>query len=802
MRIKSFAFLFGSLIVSGFAGFSTAQPVALPKLPILTAAEWEWIVQNPTVRVAVEADWKPISYLSNGRFHGLTSAYLKEISRKTGLHFELVSTTREDVAHRLVNKQVDVLPSTLRVLSTEEEITNTVIFTRPYYVGSSVVITRENGNVIYSLSELSGKRIALKKGSEYHVMLKKPGQNVELFDTPTSEDALIAVLQNRADAALGIDAALLPYLRRKYASLLHVSGVISGLRGDLVMGVRKDLPLLHSILNKSLASLTARESDVIDEEWLSHSDYGMPSVDVVLHFYGVELAMVACVILIMAGFACRAHLDRRKALESELQKTMFLAVMSHEIRSPMHAVLGSIELLQSTDLDMQQNRLSNLAISGAKSLLRLLDEVLDVSKLEAGKLTLDLSGDNIVEVIRQTINLQQIHAQTKGISLTFEAKSDIPSSLLIDASRVTQITHNLISNSIKFTNKGSVSVSIVLNKVHSLNGVLNQGVERWLQLTVSDTGVGIAPEQQAKLFKPYAQADKSTSRLYGGTGLGLTICRELVTLMGGNISLVSELNSGTTVIVQWPVTIASKGSQTNQVNVHPLRKFQIGAKVLLVEDTPVNAAVISAQLDELGCEAIVAESGEQAMHILNKEPVDLILMDCDLPIMDGYETTRRWRTIENSKNIGHIPILAVSASADAQHTERCFLAGMDGSLKKPLMLEKLRDAIDIWCDFSPIRANTAISQAHLPSTRISPSLELNVFEEDARAIKVSIESGNKDKVIHHTHRLVGAALTLNNEQLANAAQTLESHLRDGKSLKSVEIVEAYNELIRFALNVT
>jgi len=787
------ALMASSLLITNVA----SQPVATSNLN-LTTEEWDWIVKNPKVRVAIDSNWRPIAYLSNGRAHGLTSSYLKTISHKSGLGFELVSVSGgDDIANKLTNSQIDILPATLRSLVIGE-IAQSVDFTRPYYVGGSVVISRDNGKAIFSLEDLNGKSVAVKNGSGYQVVLEKKYPDIQLIKTNTVEETLTAVLQNKADVALGFDAAMLPFLRRKYASVLYVSGVISTLPGDLAMGVHKDLPLLHSIINKSLASITAKESDNLDAEWLSGIDYGMPSVDVMLHFYGTQLSMILGAILIITIFAYRAHVDRRRATQSERTKSMFLAVMSHEIRSPMHAVLASIELLQGTGLNKQQKKLSDLASSGARTLLRLLDEVLDISKLQAGQLELDLASEDIVEVVRRTLDLQQINAQAKGISLVLEKKADFSSHLLIDASRVTQIMHNLVSNAIKFTNRGGVTVSMDLGCPDDSNKESSSNVSKTIQVIVRDTGVGIELEQQAKLFRPYAQADKSTSRLFGGTGLGLVICRELVTLMNGTISIESKVGIGTTVIVQWPVSLTTT---SNTLRDHPLVRVtsmppNINTQqpnILLVEDTAVNAAVIVAQLNELGCRADRAENGEEAIDLLTDNRYDLILMDCDLPQINGYDTTRKWRTIEANKKLKPIPILALSASVEFGHTERCFESGMDGTLKKPIMLNTLRDAIDVWCE----RGSSSVAPAvNLTAIELVGPCSSGVYDADMRALVLALQQNDRTKAIHYSHRLVGAALTLNNENLARSAHVLERYLRDGSELESAEVRDAHHNLIQ------
>lgn len=765
----------------------------------LNAAELKWIAQNPVVRVVLDPHSQPGGFSASDHIHGLTSGYLKAISVKSGIKFELVPYAgTSDTLNKLKNKQIDVLPDTLQRLK-GTEIAKNLLVSRTFYLASTVVITHDNDGLILDLNALNNKTIAVRNGDGYIKSIKSLYPNIQILPTQTLEEALLAVLNNRADAVLGLDAALFPYLRRKYASTLDVSGVISELPGNFVLGVRHDLPLLHSIINKTLASLTPKDMDLIDAQSLNSADYGTPPIGALVQYYKIQILIVLCIILTIALFAYLAHRDRRRALRSERAQAMFLAVASHEIRSPMHAVLASLELMQTTNLSSEQQRLSDLAANGARTLLRLLDEILDLSKLEAGQLALDLTREDIVKVVRRAVELQQLRARMKGVSLALNVATPMPGEFLIDASRVSQIAHNLVSNAIKFTNEGDVTVSIAAFPPATLEHNSIETTPWSMHLTVEDTGIGIAKERQGGLFRPYAQADKSTGKLYGGTGLGLIICRELVALMGGDISLASEPDKGTIVEVRWPVFLAEARAKNVELEDAragsiPLSMNGVAPNVLLVEDTPVNAAVILAQLKELNCIATLAENGQTAIAILKRDTFDLILMDCNLPGQDGYETTRLWRTIEAEQKIDRTPILAISASTETHHADRCFAAGMDGILKKPLMLQKLREAIAVWCE-TEITTSSEISksESHLISDVVS-SFSPEVLDSDLDNLEIAFEQKNLDDVIHFTHRLTGAALTLGYEEFANATHILECILREEMNVSSPPVINAYRKM--------
>jgi two-component system sensor histidine kinase EvgS len=747
--------------------------VALPAsgLPLdLSAEEKAWIATHPVVRMAVDPSWKPIQYMENGRHAGLVSEYVSAIERKTGLKFVVVPHTGwGEVTDKLARGEVDVLPAALRQF-TSPEVAKYIDFTDVYYAGPIVIITLDRFRTVFDLARLDGYTVALKGGGAYPALIQRLYPRVKVLPTQSSEEALLAVIDGRADAALGLDAAVMPLLRRKYDGILHVSGVLAHVPVELAMGVRKDLPILRTILDKALDSLTAKETDDMDARWLEQADYGAPSLQVLLRYYRFQIALAVAGLLLIALFAVYAHRQRRLAVRSEREKSMFLAVMSHEIRSPMHAILASMELLQRFVVSTDARRLVSIVAGGAQNLLRLLDDVLDMSKLDAGRVQLQLCPVDIMALTRSVTDLLAVQARDQGTALTVKERRPIAHQVLLDRLRVDQILHNLVCNAIKFTRGGFISVSpwLEVHNEESPDGVLH--------IEVADTGIGMDDSTRQRLFEPYCQGSAATSGEFGGTGLGLAICRELVHLMRGSMEVDSAPGRGTTITVHIPCqTVAAEvgrpsGNDSQETKQAPT---MAGAtlRVLIVDDTLVNQEVLLTQLASLKCKADLAASGSAALGALGESHYDIVLLDCDLPDLSGYEVARQWRLREAAQGHGRVPILAVSASADLQHITACFDAGMDGVLAKPFTLEKLRDALQLWCGRT-LAAAGSDTAVHLEPCEIRSALLA-----DVDALRSACMSNDHPAAIHRAHRLVGAAEALGAGSLAHAARLLEARLK-------------------------
>jgi signal transduction histidine kinase/FixJ family two-component response regulator len=391
-------------------------------------------------------------------------------------------------------------------------------------------------------------------------------------------------------------------------------------------------------------------------------------------------------------------------------KSEFLATMSHEVRTPMNGVLGMTEILLSTNLDHSQRKAAETIHRSANSLLNILNDILDFSKIEAGHLALEEAAFDLLYETQQSLEALRAQAQSKQLKLIIDSPDDLPTAVLGDSGRYSQILINLVGNAIKFTAHGSVTVRLRLE---------DSDPEYFsYRCEVLDTGIGIKPEVIAKLFNAFTQADSSTTRQFGGTGLGLAIVRRLCELMGGTCGVISEPGKGSCFWFSFRCKQDHNSSMncdaTNTIATQLLRALS-NTHVLIVEDNPLNQEVAVAMLENLRCNCLIVDNGAKALAALTADhDFDMVLMDCQMPVMDGYQATRLYREHESASGNSRLPIIALTANAMQGDRDRCIEAGMDDFLSKPFRITELRDVLIRW---SPRFAKNATQNSVKEATR-------------------------------------------------------------------------------------
>jgi signal transduction histidine kinase/ActR/RegA family two-component response regulator len=390
------------------------------------------------------------------------------------------------------------------------------------------------------------------------------------------------------------------------------------------------------------------------------------------------------------------RIARDQAEEMARVKSHFLANMSHEIRTPLNAIIGMSHLALRHPLAPRQREYVENIHQAGQHLLGIINDILDLAKIEAGMVRVEQTEFRFESLLEQVATLQGSPASLKGLELVFDIAPDMPARVTRDPLRLGQVLLNYVGNAIKFTEAGEVVVSVRVQE--------RSDTQALLRFAVRDTGIGMTAEQVARVFRSFEQADASITRRFGGTGLGLAISRRLAELMGGTLGATSVEGRGSRFVLRLPVALPGEAAGEHPTPAVTLTQRADGPaaaagatrpaqRVLLVEDNPVNRMVAGEMLSMLGCALVLAENGREALALLAQAPVDLILMDLQMPVMDGISATRALRAREVAQGLPRTRVIALSGNSAADYGDACTEAGMDGFLVKPVSLESLQSVL-------------------------------------------------------------------------------------------------------------
>ncbi len=435
----------------------------------------------------------------------------------------------------------------------------------------------------------------------------------------------------------------------QYALLRPLSSIYRGVAGMHNKGYRDDIPVTGSPLFKTLAT----EINTMTSSLVRHAS---------------------------------AHMA---AEEANRAKSLFLANMSHEIRTPLNGVMGAADLLKTTELTPEQKEYVEVIFKSGKSLMSVINDILDISKIEAHKMELISEPFNLYALLQDCVSIFSYTANAKNLSMKLHYPDNIPHNFIGDADRVRQIINNLLGNSVKFTEKGGIAINMEYRAAET-SGAMPQ-----IALSVADTGIGIREEVISRLFNNFEQAEKSTTKRYGGTGLGLAITKKLAELMGGNVTVKSVYRKGSTFTVCLPLVPDHK-KQAQAAAGEKKPEMKIHARILLAEDNIINQKLAVAMLAQLGAETELAANGQEAYDKYITGGYDLVFMDCQMPEMDGYTAAKMIREFETGHNMSHKPIIAMTANAMQGDREKSLESGMNDHITKPLSIRQLAETLETW----------------------------------------------------------------------------------------------------------
>jgi polar amino acid transport system substrate-binding protein len=652
----------------------------------LTADEQQWLKAHSQISIGIDPHWEPIEFLDKHRtYKGISADFLSRIGAMLNVNFILKSSDNwSQVMTDAQQHEIDLLPA----ITPSEERAQYLNFTQPYLHFPFMIFTRRDAPLVTSINDLTDLVVAVEEDyiTIEYLTRDHPELQLKLFSTTT--EALKAVASNEVDAYIG-NLTLGSYLIDKMGFGNLKVAAPTPYFSDLAIGIRKDWPVLHSIMDKALEAIDETERRNIRQNSLAIR------YDVEVDYTLLWQVLAGAIIILLLILAWTAQIKRQKSAlaiakaeadQANQFKSHFLANMSHEIRTPMNAIMGFSHLALQTELSARQHRYIDKINSSAQVLLGVINDILDFSKIEAGKFEIEKTGFSLDDVFDNLASLITIRAEEKGIEILFNRDLEIPDMLIGDPLRLGQILINLVGNAVKFTDQGEIIVSAELKSVNE------QQLE--IEFSVIDSGIGIDPEELPRLFEPFTQLDGSITRRYGGSGLGLSICYHLVSLLQGKLTADSRPGVGSAFRFTVPFETDPSISQQVWLPQTDLR----GLRVLVVDDNPTAIELLQGRLESFTFNVTSTSSASDALSLLSHaeksehDPFQLVLMDWRMPGMNGIEAAKLIK--QNRDHLSVVPpVVLITAYGREEVMLQAEEAGLDAILIKPISPSVLFDTL-------------------------------------------------------------------------------------------------------------
>jgi signal transduction histidine kinase/CheY-like chemotaxis protein len=626
--------------------FQTQRAIKASSLN-LSQNEIDYINNHPVLITGVDPMFVPFEFIDNGNYLGIASDYIKLIEERTGFTFEVVENlTWAQAYFKALEGEIDVLPA----LSKTSDRENFFLFSNMYYEIKRVIVTLNSDQKIKSLSDLEGKTVAVQINSSHHsFLLNYENINLSLYDEV--DDALTAVSDGREMAFVGNLATSDYLIKSSGITNLRFSAIPSNDPVGLHFAVQKDNLVLLSILNKALASITPDEKIAIHSKWVTVDTLETRDLGPLIQTLVVLGSFILVAGLISSFWIVRLRKEiiekektrkdleiaKKESEEANLVKSTFMARMSHEIRTPLNAITGMSYLLKKTDVSFTQKMYLERITQASTNMLNLINDILDYSKIETSMIELEEITFNIDQVVFNLMSILAVKIEEKGLNFRFIKDSNLHTYYKGDPKRIEQALLNLLNNAIKFTDKGEVIFEIHQKAVDE--------DKEHLTLSVKDTGIGMNKEAMAQLFMPFKQADASINRRFGGSGLGLSIVKHLVELMGGSVSVYSKENEGSTFVVELALTHDKEKEEA--VKKESSNTFFKNTHALVLDKNASNLNMVETYLHAFGIRTELTTSSISAQSLITQynhkmtDPFDLLICDYETPSEKGLEFIRK-----------------------------------------------------------------------------------------------------------------------------------------------------------------